>query len=309
MKRLLIFSLLVLSCGRLSVKPAPPSSPEDDQVEQLGLEYERELGLYNRDTLTAYGLPSRSDCDTALWAGEACAGGANVAIDQLEYSPGEIHRRPVPACWDGTDQGAQTTISRDNLTGYMACLWARQDLEGLRRLAAYGEAHAFVMGKPIADGRTILGVNLTGLLGRMIYSLSGGQDDRAYALAFEAYAPVFEDYEQHVQAVGITLQGEVAASIREQGLPLDISAIALTDISPGMKSRLEELVAAHPEDYLFQAALGVYTGDFSRAVTLLLEHPPAPSYVRGDQPELFERARWLYSARLVLKHMKKDQAQ
>lgn len=305
-----------LACGRLSEKPKDPTTPGQDQVDALQAEHDVRLAAYNADTTSQAGYPSLTDCDTVVFAGEACAGGAAVAIDQVEYSPGEVHRRPkkpAGACWldgdtDESNHGADTTNSRDTLTGYMACLWARQDLPALTRLAAYGEKNAFVMGRPLNDGRTVLGVNLTGLLGRMIYALSGGADDRGYALAFEAYPPAITDSGEHLLAVGITLQGAVAADIRDRGLPLDVSAIALTDISPGMKSRLEELVRAYPTDYLFQSALGVYTGEFAEAVRLLLDPAtPVPSYVRGASPEMFERARWLYAARLVLNHFKRDQ--
>lgn len=294
--------MLVLGCGRLTVKPLEPSSPGPDQVELLEQEYDRRLAAYQAATAAAAGFPSRTDCDGALWAGEACAGGAAVAIEELEHVPGERHRRPAPACWSRElgDQGAKTTASRDSLTGDLACLWKKKDLGALQRLANYVEKNGLKIGEPLADGRVLIGTNLAGLLGRMIYALSNGQDDRPFALSFEAYPPVFEDSEQHIQAVGITLQGAVVADIRARGLSADVSAIALTDISPGMKVRLEELVAAQPGDYLFQAALGVYTGDFAEAARLLLDPPPPPSYVRGDQPELFEDARWLYATRIVL---------
>lgn len=302
MIRLLILALLLSGCQRLSVKPVRPNSPDLSQVEQLEAAYQANLQAYDAERAEAVGFPSRTDCDGALWAGEACAGGATVAIEELEYSPGEWHRRPAPSCWTPElgDQGSKTTTSRDMITGVLACLWKKQDLQTLQRLADYAEVHGGKVGEPLDDGRVLLGLNLSGLIGRMIYALSNGGDDRPYALAFEAYLPVQEDSEQHLQALGITLQGAVVEDLRARGLAADIGAVALTDISPGMKARLEELVQGHPDDYLFQASLGVYTGDFAEATRLLLAPPPPPSYVRGDSAALFEKARWLYSAKLVL---------
>jgi hypothetical protein len=301
-KIFLIAMLLALTaCGRLSVQPTEPTSPGVDQVDELRTRFSTELESFGVDTRETAGIPSATDCDGVLWAGEACAGGVDVKISAFEYSPGEIGRRPAATCWkDGKNLGADTTISRDGLTGYMRCLWDRQDLDGLKRLADYGEKHAFVMGEPLADGRVVLGPNLTGTLGRMIYALSDGADDRSYSLLFEAYPPALEDSAQHIQALGITLQGDVVADIKARGLSVDVSAIALLDISPGMKARLEELVQAHPDDYLFQEALAEYTGDFAETVRLLMANPPPPTYVRGDRADLFERARWLYVAKRVL---------
>lgn len=302
MKR--IFLVLLLSgCGRLSVAPPEATTPGVSEIDEFRAEYSKRLAAYDADTVANAGFPSRSDCDGALWAGEACVGGAAVAIEELEYQPGERHRRPAPACWSPElgDQGSQTTTSRDMATGDMACLWAKRDLGALQRLANYQEKHFGKIGEPFTDGRVLLGVNLTGLLGRMIYALSGGKDDRPYALAFESYLPVDGDSAQHIQALGILLQGEAVEAIKAQGLSADISAIALTEISPGMKTRLEELVQAQPTDFLFQAALGVYTGDFAEAVRLMMDPAtPVPSYVRGDSPDLFARARWLMAAKIVL---------
>jgi hypothetical protein len=302
MRHLLVCAILVVGCSRLTAKQVEPTAPGPDQVEALRAAYQSQLDTYNAEMAPAHGWPSETDCDGTLWAGEACAGGAGVAIARAEYSPGEIHRRPAPACWTavGGDQGAKTTVSRDALTGYLACLWAQKDLIALQRLADYAEDHSFVMGEPLDDGRVLLGTNLSGLLGRMVYALSGGGDERPWSLAFEAYAPVAEDYEQHTQAVDIGLQGDVVADLRARGLDAGVGAIELLDISPGMKARLDELAAAHPDDYLFQAERGVYTGDFSDAIRLLLTPPTPPSYVRGDRPDHFESARWLFAARRVL---------
>lgn len=299
---LLAMLILLTSCNALDLnRTKEPTSP--GRASELESEYNRRLALYTGRTLATQGWPSDSDCDGTKWAGEACAGGAAVAIARAEYSPGEIHRRPGTACWNAGqgDVGSKTTVSRDILEPYMACLWRTGDLAGLQRLADYGEARDWLMGEPPVDPRVYLGTNLIGLLGRMIYALSLGDDDRYYRRLFKIYPEVTEDYEQELQALGIQLQGEVTEELRALELDPSLEVQALLDINDQMLARLEGLARADPDNAYFHAVLGVYTGDLARATELLLDAAtPVPSYVRGDNPEAFAEAHWLLAARTVL---------
>jgi hypothetical protein len=289
----IIFVLIALAlagCGRLQLhKPKDPKPGIDRSAVQAA--YDRELALYVAATGAAAGWPSETDCDGALWAGVACMGGAPVAIERAELAQGGIGRRPAdrPACWSKElgDQGSQSSTSRDMVTGYLGCLWTKGDLPALRRFADFAQERSFVVGEPLSSGSVDLRPNLTGLLGRMIHALSGGTDDRFYRFVSYNYDAVAEDYEEHLQAEGITLQGAVDGGITDDA-----------------KGRLETLAALRPEDYLIQAVAAVYSGDFGTTVTLLLDpETPAPSYVRGDQAENYRRALWLRAARLVLDRM------
>ncbi len=230
------------------------------------------------------GWPSRDDCDGTLWAGLALAAGVDtVKIDLAEYSPGIIQRRPFVPCWtpETGDNGSKATISRDQLTGYLWALWVKKDLDALRRLYDYGTANNWVMGKPSSELPTvIMGANLTGLLCRMLKADCGLPP---------TYFPVAADYEYHIQVLDILLQGEVNGGI------------ALVDISGNALDRLKEDAAKYPNDALFAAAIGVYDGDFSKAVELLNSDDYVyPNYVRGSAN--YKLVHWLIAASIVIKH-------
>lgn len=285
MGKLIPLFLLLLSC-------TPKHKPEthSNDIEDLQTYFD---AIY-RDTQNELdpetGWIDLEDCDGTLWNGLACSLGMPVKIDLAEFNPGEIHRRPYKACYtlkDG-DLGSKSTISRDMLTGYMACLYTRKDLEGLKRLAKYGEARVWIMGEPKEMvSRVFLSGNLTGLLGRAIYALSEGENDKLYRHTPTSYKETpgyeYKDFERHVQVQGILLQGEASGSI-----------------TPEMLGQLTEHANHDPEDVLFQAALGKYTGNQTAAIKLLLSEPPCPSYARGKRPDMYCQIGWLQAAKIVL---------
>lgn len=288
---------LLLSCGLLKLHPEKDASTsaESDALQVRFVKWQGELrAVSDQET----GWPSRTNCDGTLWAGLATAAGAGVRLDLAEYAPGVIHRRPFTPCFpDDTDgdgeSDSQTTISRDMLTGYLWGVWAQGNLGAAQRLADYGEARGWIMGLPEGANEVELRLNLTGLLCRMVDKLSNGSDFRSCAAKPAAYVfPADADYERHIMVLGILLQGEVAG-----GGP------SLLDIDGEMKARLDEAAAKDPNDALFAAALGVYTGDYERALTLLNDDAyQCPSYVRGADSYCLVHK--LFAASVVLKHHK-----
>lgn len=287
--KLLYLLFFLTSCSYFNKhegKSTDGSLPLDELRAKYEVVYAEVESSLDQDT----GWPSMNDCDATLFAGLACSIGFPVKIELAEYTPGEIHRRPYKACWNETvgDVGSESTISRDMLTGYTACLWKSGDLEGLKRLANYGEKNAWIMGKPkILLSRVLLGTNLTGALGRAIYKLSDGDSDRAYRHLPTVYPPVSKDYERHIQVQGILLQDSVDDN-------------NLMSIDDEMLARLKENALAFPDDQLFAAALGRFTGDQNKTVDLLLADTPCSSYVRGEKPELYCKINWLQAAKIVL---------
>jgi hypothetical protein len=238
--------------------------------------------------------PSLTDCDATLWAGVACVGGIDVQIQKAEYTPGEIHRRPTRACWsqDEGDQGSKSTISNDMLLGYMSCLFVRRDLDALLRLAEYGENRDWVMGEPYPEmaARVLMRSNLRGFLGRAIDRLSGGDIKKPYRQWPALYEEVFPkaDYEVHLQIQGLLLHSNI-----------NVTDYSLLDLEDHNFKRLKEIAEKYPRDALAQSVYGRYTGDYDKAVLLLLDQSyECPSYVRGDAN--YCKAYWLEAARVVL---------
>jgi len=224
------------------------------------------------------GWPGVNDCDGLLWSGLACSLNMPVKIEYAEYSPGEIHRRPYKACWnekDG-DVGSKTTISRDMLTGYIACGLARNDKAAMERLFEYGKKNEWIMGKPrFFVSRVLLTPNMIGTLGRFL-------NKEGYKQLPTSYSPVTEDYARHIQVQGILNEHKVSGSI-----------------SDGMLERLKANKEAEPLDPLFAAAYGLFTGDQKDTVALLMETGKCPTYARGEKPETYCKLNWLQAARIV----------
>ena len=290
---IIILALSALSCGRGKTVDEHSGAPSAaDSLRQHQAAWLAEL----KETVDpATGWPSVTDCDALLWTSLAVAGGLDgVRLELAEHSPGVLHRRPTP-CWtpEAGDVGSKSTISRDMLTGYIYALWRRGDLAGLQRLADYGAANEWIMGQPWPEMRTRveLGDNLKGVLCRAIRSLSAGADERRECGKVQPlYLPVAEDYERHVQTLGILLQGEVDRALRAgDAIPAGGDEIPeqpvteLTAIDGAMLARLQANHEAMPHDALFRAALGVYTGDYAEAIWLLEDDGyQCSSYVRPE---------------------------
>ncbi len=300
---ILALSLLALACEKKHDEHEPEGPLFDLQV---AYDLRSEAVEAQLDTKTRW--VSNTDCDSTLWTGLGAAAGLSSRIEFAEYAPGEIHRRPPPSCWNDKDGdvGSKSTVSNDMLLGTLWAYWTKGDLAALQRLAAYGENHNWQMGEPLSrPGEVVLKANQQGLLGRMIYAMSNGKDDRFYRRIFTYYAPVNADYELHLQAVGILLQGEVYRALKLQGL--DAGGSALTGIDDNMLERLQELVAVSPVNPTFHVALATYTGNFARSLELLLNpETPCPTYARGERPGVLCQITWLFGARLLLKRHPSD---
>lgn len=296
--RILFLAFLIASCSHGKNKSQDPGA--DERLEVLSEKFVGKKEAVSKLLDPETGWPSKTDCDATLWAGKAKAVGLPTKLELAEYEPGQIHRRPPPSCWNKTDGdvGSKSTVSNDMILGYMWGLWNHKDLEAFKRLAKYGEDHNWMMGEPAAmASRVLLKPNQQGLLGRIIYDLSNGTDNRSYRRLLEYYPEVKEDYEMHLQALGILLQGEVNMDVANEP-----SGASLVDINDQMLQRLRDLVDADPKNPLFHAALGVYTGDFEQAITLLLDDTtPVPSYVRGDNHAALSGVEWLFAADVILR--------
>jgi hypothetical protein len=316
--KFLLFVFILFGCRYVSGDRKETSEPQQNaRVEELRAV--RAAKLAELQTLVdADGYPGRTDCDLTLWVGEAKFAGVAVNLDLVEYKGGEVHRRPSPSCWvDGRDEGARSTVSGDMLAGYMLGRWSERNLGAFQRLAKAGESRevylpipGWVMGEPYPEmaSRVVLRPSGISLVGRAIYALSGGQDDRSY----RKWQPLYgagEDYERHVQAVGILTDGLVAEALRKDSLdavptdraPTGGTDLSLLDVTLNELDALKHFVATEPQNYFFHAVYGRYTGDMGPAVDLLLDPgTPVPPYVRGAHQRAYELIHWLAAAQVVL---------
>lgn len=308
-----IFLLALLpSCSLLEKhkEQAPQPNNHVAELRQKDAIKRAELALL----LDASGYPQPAvDCDLTLWVGKACAAGVKVNISKVEYSSGEIGRRPPPSCWesDGLDHGSASTVSNDMMTGYLACLWKTKDVAAIQRLAAYGEAHkvtfpipGWQMGEPYPDAatRVVMRPNGIGLVGRMLEAMTGGAVMKNYRDYPAVFGPTSADYEGHLQAEDIYQNGVVNEELQRQSLDaVPAQTPGLIDINGVELERLQSLVDGDPTNPFFHAVLGVYSGDMSVAISLLLDDTtPVPTYVRGQPQHAYELIHWLRASQVVL---------
>lgn len=304
--KILLLCFLAVGCAKErkhdeSVGNITETKALKDKYEHLKFELQ---GMVDPDN----GWPAPEDCDGLLWAGLTAALGLPVKLTLAEDQPGHWQRNPKkPPCWslEAGDQGARATTSPDMMTGLLWAAWRTQDMGLLQRLAGWGETHeerlagilfGWIMGEPYPAeaSRVVIRQNQYGLVGRMLYILSNGADDRSYRHEGTAYVQAPKDYERHIQTLGILLQGEANDGYRQYG----VVSIAEHELAV-----LKANAADHPGDALFQAAYGVYTGDFEQANALLLSDSyQYPSYVRGEPQRPLELVHWLFAAHIVLKY-------
>lgn len=259
MKRLLSFGLLLFAFACNLTRDQTPKKSESDLM-KLRTVYESRLEQFD------FGEPR--DCDTALWAGVAKCGGADVALDEYLYPGDQPQRRTKITCYptDLDNNGrpdSRSTISSDMVIGLSMC-----DRDIAKRILVYAKFNDWFIGEPRSQlGEVVLKPNVQIVL--------EGRDTPT------VYAKPGEDYQYHIQVLLIHWEGNKYGKISQNAL-----------------ERLEDAVQAYPDDYLFQAVLGKYRGNMDTAIKLLLAGVNPSSYVRGSKE--FPMANWLMAAKIVL---------
>lgn len=290
-----IATWLIGGCGYFK-QVEETSVADDEQMTALRAAVPGKLAEYLAVADRVTGWPDPNDCDGVLHAGVARAAGVKeVKISLAESEPGKIGRRAAPSpCWtvaDG-DVGSKSETSGDMAVGYLLALWRDGDLAGVQRFANYGQANevrilglpAWVLGQPYPeqDQRVVLRPGMVGIVGRMIYRLSGQSDDRSYRDIPNLYSSGGQDYQRRLTALGIVLGGEVDRGVSE----VDVEV-------------LWKLVEIDPKDPLFQAAYARYSGEYAPAYGVLLgEVLVCPTYGRGSLGNCL--ANWLFAASLIV---------
>ncbi len=290
----------VLGCGpRHSEQAAPKDSRAGDLKVLFDANQARAAEL--RDPVT--GWLAATDGDGMIWAAKYAATTDGVNIEAAEYpdAPGRFNRHPPPF---GADT---TTWSRDmGVAGLLPWAWLKGRRDVIERHAAYGKAHNWFMGEPMADGRTYYTPSMRGLLAKEIKALGGdGGGDAVWPSIWPAG---LDDYEAHLQVMAIWLQGEVAAALADPSGAPEPPTSAQTDlnldISNQMFLRLQEHAKGEPKSALYAYVYGKYTGDQSAAISLLLDPAmPTAHYVRCNEMEQCQLAEWLFVSFLVLRDM------
>lgn len=263
--KVILLTALLTGCGLFQKVDSNDFVPSERKAELLAAKegYLKEL--------TQFDWIGR-DCDGLLWNSLACASGHKVDIFKAEYEPGRWHRRPPPACFDGKDQGAKSTISQDMLTGLFWCLWELKDARAVERLIAYGKKNAWVMGEPYPEmfARVVLSTNGRNILEDLNDELGGKSENLTDVPPI--YLPAPKDFEKHLQSLTIALIEDMEGEYND------------SSVTKQMIYRLKENLVFNKDDALFNAVLGLFQEkNLKIAINLILDPKyQLPSYVRGD---------------------------
>lgn len=309
--RFVFIALLLTACGHDAVEPKKPM-PDSRAVELQGLF--DEMCVEAQGLTDASGWIINGDGDSMLWSGTAAATSCDLAFDptaaEWADQPGRLDRAHPPGSVT-SDNPDWSSWSRDMQKGFLWWAWrhgaaARAAVE---RHISYGRANNWLMGKPAGDGRSYYTPSAIGLTFQVAWGL-GGEDD-AQRLWPDLYTAGLDDYRAHIQVKNITLRGEIESSRPDDGdahpnpdTPIvdeDEGGNDLTRVTGTQFERLQEHAAREPKCGFYQAALGVYTGDFDAAFSEMLGGSQVCSYVRCANPRACYLADWLFSADMVLR--------
>lgn len=323
----LLFTVALLGCGHKDDDSTPQIPAADPRVADLrtAMAANKAEAESLRDPITGWLV--QDDCDSMLWTGKygAVTGITGVDLTVAEYpeEPGRFARRPLTnPCWtpEQGDVGSKTTWSRDMARGLFPYAWRTKNIALLERHAAYGAAHDWLMGEPLDDGRTIYTPATIGGLYQTIHALGGAENINRLWPDF--YPAGLVDFEAHLQVMNIWLRGEVEEELARQQkpgnsddanptkpMPDDASDVdkvpqgfALLNVNQQQLDRLKEHAARDPRDPLFQAELGVYTGDMGPALDVCLDPAmPVGEYVRCGDFRRCQLAAWLFACDIVLR--------
>jgi len=286
-KSLLLASLVLTSCGGPKKKEIEPGLPAN--IQRLVNKYTETLAATKASADPVDGWIEKTECDGVLWAGKYACGGGNPVITAAEYpdAPGKFNRRPAPYC-NAETGNSKTTWSRDMGMGLISYAWCKKDKAVLERHADYGTKKNWMMGEPLADGRTVYTPSIIGMLYQTIYKL-GGKDSQGRVWP-SVYSGGLDDYEAHLQMVDIWLRGEM------DGKQTDLNL----DISQTMYERVKEHSDREPTCPFYQYMRGIYDGSLESTTDLLIgSDSPGCQYVRGGPGAV--TAEWLFVSRLTLK--------
>lgn len=235
-------------------------------------------------------------CDGMLWEGKynAVVNLSNIRASEFIDYPGRFGRTPAKRCFNGNDNGAKTTWSRDMATGFILWAWRTKNLDALKDHAEYGVSNQWQMGAPLSDGRTIYTPQLIGLLYQAIYALGGPNNaNRKWP---SLYTKGLDDYEAHLQMLDIVLRQEIEEKLGERTLEV---------MRKAMRERVSEHAAREPNNVFYQAVEASYTGDFAHAASLCVDRKVG-SYVRCDKKETCTLSELIFSCDYILRQFRKE---
>ena len=256
MKSLIVFlfSLLVTTCGTSGAKQGTVTQEDLLPVLIEKTEIYKSLVASKQDSS---GFIESDHCDALLFTSLLRASTSSLAVDlySARSSANKWFRRPmvtpdVDPCYP---DHSKSSISRDMFTGVLWYAWRVKDVQMLEDLWDYGIENTWVMGDGDAS-RTVMTVNMQGLLARTIYRLGG--TDHPIARAYPAvYTKAQTGFQAHLTVLAILLQGELDKEVSDSNLGI-----------------LKHHAEREPRNSLFRYGYAKYSdGDLTDAIITLID--------------------------------------
>jgi len=263
-RQILAICLLLLGCGTRGTAKSETSLPVSD----LRAAQAETLSQLSGASDPSSGWPSASDCDGALWAGEAAFAGASSVNIALALQPdGRPTREPGHDCPPpGAPGGASHTTSTDMQLGTILGLYGARDAASLELLQSYTEDNGGIVGTPDAVVTDLAYVEMKpgqrSLMAMAVWQL-GGSPAEPWLHTPIVYGPPQNDSSLHLALLSLAGERELGSFGEADQLVAD------------------SLLVGASGDALAQAV----AGNSSTAAALILSPSYSPpSYVRGSLP-------------------------
>ena len=209
--KLIITTLLILSCAKPEIQPIPPVSNDADLVRE-------KLTSLLDDAITQSesreGWLVDDTCDAMMWTslfGTATKSFINISAAESETEPGRFYRTRQKTCWvKGREkQRSGSTWSRDMSIAFLIYLYSQGDLETIERHIEYGEENGWIMG----DGYITRTAYSPALISLWYQTAKALGHNYGYLPVDNLYKSGLIDYEAHLQMLFIFHSGELNGGI------------------------------------------------------------------------------------------------
>lgn len=253
--KLLFITIFLLSCSKPHNKAVATVSSLDDVLKKRDFYVEQASKLVDESGWLDF------ECDALLFNSIAAFSGFPVDPTLARQADGKWLRHPKRSCYP---EGSKSSISKDMFNGLMLWAFANGRADVLQQVYDYGDANDWIMGEAV-DFATLM--SRVAFAPTMVYRLKVMIDALNPSLmgvvidsTDEGIIILRQNFEAHLHIVTI-LQNYLINK-------------AITD---GELAVLKAYTELEPNNALFHAMYGKFTGDQSKAIKLLMDETHFPN--------------------------------
>ncbi len=254
--RFLLLTLLLISCDMKPkhVAVAPTHSLED-------VKQKRDLYIELAKAQTDASGWLDFECDALLFNSLAAFSGFPVDPTLARQTDGKWLRHPSKSCYPN---GSKSSISKDMFNGLMLWAFANGRSDVLNQIDEYGAANTWIMGEAIdfatLMSRVVFAPTMIYRLKTMIDALNPKLTGVVIDATEEGLVVLRQNFEAHLHVITILQNYLINGSVTTDELAV-----------------LKAYTELEPNNALFHAMYGKFTGDQSKAIKLLMDESHFPN--------------------------------